>query len=547
VNLLFLLLFSTASLFGATLDTSQGVVIDKPIANLPHALASWGDKHLFATLDYPKITKRTYENDTFGMLAALRQSDAPYLTLTLVDEASQTTRTLPSTITQSKAIKAIFLPSGALIVASLDYHGQLTVARWEGTYARATVTQVESSNTIDIVNIHPHYDAFAIVTLHDHTQDKLQHFARGNARIGFELALFDASLNRTAQHFIGEAHHRHFVDSCYSPSTHRYLFATFENNLSLYSFDKTLQTITPSTHAIDANTSLLGLVCESKNALATSKGLLSIDDNTLRSYALPLEQSIEQAYQLPDNGWVWVWHTPSAQGDIDAHVMRTNAAFKPLWHHWLSTPYNDRFETLQIDQSQGVTLHGSTYDAQTMQLFALRLDSAGKMMQKRATVDLKAHFFQTLLAQCTKNNLPITHIDNTTLRIDLPYAQGEETLSSIDEAKLKTFWKLFVQTLQNPAFRDAIDNIRIVGATSSEWNNHPDASRHINNSALSLARGQNMLSLLYQNALPSDIEAWMRKHISVEGIAMTRPIVNHEKLENFSASRRNELIIIWKP
>lgn len=104
---------------------------------------------------------------------------------------------------------------------------------------------------------------------------------------------------------------------------------------------------------------------------------------------------------------------------------------------------------------------------------------------------------------------------------------------------LDDFFPRYVEVLLE--HRHAIDEIRIEGHTSSEWEGEAvEKRRYINNMQLSQERTLEVLKyVLLLNVGTADIENWLRKQLTASGLSSSHPIEKDGK-EDKRRSRRVE-------
>jgi outer membrane protein OmpA-like peptidoglycan-associated protein len=109
---------------------------------------------------------------------------------------------------------------------------------------------------------------------------------------------------------------------------------------------------------------------------------------------------------------------------------------------------------------------------------------------------------------------------------------------------LDDFFPRYVRILTSPKCRDAINEIRIEGHTSSDWTGaaSPDDA-YLHNMELSQARTRS--TLLYVLMLPQvrgDVD-WLRRLVTANGLSSSRLILDASGKEDAARSRRVEFKI----
>jgi outer membrane protein OmpA-like peptidoglycan-associated protein len=142
-------------------------------------------------------------------------------------------------------------------------------------------------------------------------------------------------------------------------------------------------------------------------------------------------------------------------------------------------------------------------------------------------------------AQLIKSDLTIRFTEP-----DILFAEGSSELKPAFKNILNDFFPRYVRILTSPKYRDAINEIRIEGHTSSDWTGarSPDDA-YLHNMELSQARTRS--ALLYVQALPQmrgDVN-WLRRLVTANGLSSSRPILDASGHEDAARSRRVEFKI----
>jgi len=127
---------------------------------------------------------------------------------------------------------------------------------------------------------------------------------------------------------------------------------------------------------------------------------------------------------------------------------------------------------------------------------------------------------------------------------DILFAEGSSELKPAFRQILDNFIPRYVRILTSPAFRSAINEVRIEGHTSSNWvgARSPDDA-YLHNMELSQARTRS--TLLYILAVPpvrGDVD-WLRRLVTANGLSSSRPILDVSGHEDAARSRRVEFKI----
>jgi len=136
-------------------------------------------------------------------------------------------------------------------------------------------------------------------------------------------------------------------------------------------------------------------------------------------------------------------------------------------------------------------------------------------------------------------------IDRNTLSIrfkepEVFFGRGDVDIKTTFKEILDNFFPRYIALLSQPKYRDTIEEIRIEGHTSSEWNADVDAeTAYINNMRLSQDRTRSVLEYALGLVTDPGLKDWARSKITANGLSSSKRIVVDE-LENSEASRRVE-------
>ena len=107
---------------------------------------------------------------------------------------------------------------------------------------------------------------------------------------------------------------------------------------------------------------------------------------------------------------------------------------------------------------------------------------------------------------------------------------------------LDDFFPRYLKVLNNPKFKDSIQEVRIEGHTSSEWRDDLGTDiAYLENMRLSQERARSVLTYVFGLKLPEQRD-WLIKHLTANGLSFSQRIENDGK-ENFEKSRRVEFRI----
>ena len=123
------------------------------------------------------------------------------------------------------------------------------------------------------------------------------------------------------------------------------------------------------------------------------------------------------------------------------------------------------------------------------------------------------------------------------------FKTGEIELSSNYQALLKDFFPRYLEVLQ--PFQDSINEIRIEGHTSSDWNhNSTDREAYFKNMQLSQGRTRSVLNYVYNLQSSQLFQGWIKSHIAAVGLSSSRLMYDSNGSEDKVRSRRVSFRVI---
>lgn len=147
-----------------------------------------------------------------------------------------------------------------------------------------------------------------------------------------------------------------------------------------------------------------------------------------------------------------------------------------------------------------------------------------------------------------KEDLPrwkaIIERETLTIRFEEPevlFAIGSSKLSNKFQIILNDFFPRYVCIISSYKYRDNIEEIRIEGHTSSEWNGKfHEMENYFNNMRLSQNRTRSVLKHCLGLIRESEILTWAQQYITANGLSSSRLIKNTKGIEDKHKSRRVE-------
>ena len=136
-------------------------------------------------------------------------------------------------------------------------------------------------------------------------------------------------------------------------------------------------------------------------------------------------------------------------------------------------------------------------------------------------------------------------IDRKTLAIrfkepEVFFGRGDVRIKDTFKQILNDFFPRYVDLLSQPKYRNTIEEIRIEGHTSSEWNTDVDAqTAYIHNMKLSQDRTRSVLEYSLNLIPDPGLKQWARSKITANGLSSSKRIIV-DGFEDSEASRRVE-------
>ncbi len=141
-----------------------------------------------------------------------------------------------------------------------------------------------------------------------------------------------------------------------------------------------------------------------------------------------------------------------------------------------------------------------------------------------------------------------TRIDPITLSIpfrgpEISFDQGEDELKEKFQNILADFFPRYVKILTGPKYKDDIEEVRIEGHTSSEWDKFTDSqTAYFNNMALSQQRTRVVLEFVMklEDVSRSRDFDWLKKRLTANGLSSSKPVKKKHGEPDEKKSRRVE-------
>jgi outer membrane protein OmpA-like peptidoglycan-associated protein len=133
--------------------------------------------------------------------------------------------------------------------------------------------------------------------------------------------------------------------------------------------------------------------------------------------------------------------------------------------------------------------------------------------------------------------------EDSTIRFkepDVLFSTGSSEIKEKFKGILNDFFPRYVSILGSIKYRDAVEEVRIEGHTSSIWSNLSSDQAYFQNMKLSQDRTRS--SLQYVLALPAvrDDLPWLRGRITANGLSSSKAIKRPDGFEDYERSQRVE-------
>lgn len=156
----------------------------------------------------------------------------------------------------------------------------------------------------------------------------------------------------------------------------------------------------------------------------------------------------------------------------------------------------------------------------------------------------EANIYEALVAEFQDDLLKWNaEIEQETLLIrfrapEVLFAEGQSVLRARFREVLSDFFPRYIGVLSD--FKSSIDEIRIEGHTSSDWNDASAAQSYYNNMALSQARTREVLRFVLSLPQVSEDRPWVQSFLTANGLSSSRLIADDFGVEDAERSRRVE-------
>ncbi len=125
-------------------------------------------------------------------------------------------------------------------------------------------------------------------------------------------------------------------------------------------------------------------------------------------------------------------------------------------------------------------------------------------------------------------------------RQELIFDKGQKELKQEFKDILADFFPRYLKIITSPIYREDIAEVRIEGHTSSGWLGKEDDDAYILNMGLSQERTRSTLDYLLLLGPVQDEKAWLKRHMTANGLSSSKPILFSNGEEDREHSRRVE-------
>lgn len=181
-------------------------------------------------------------------------------------------------------------------------------------------------------------------------------------------------------------------------------------------------------------------------------------------------------------------------------------------------------------------------------IFMVKVESDAKKVKDIALIydEMRAQLYQDLHSEFEKN-LPEwgAELDHDlTLRFkepDVLFDTGKDRLKLRFTQILDDFFPRYVHILSADKYKNAIEEIRIEGHTSSVWNGGSSVNdAYFANMGLSQSRTRTTLQFVLSLPKVQEQEGWLKAHLTANGLSSSKLIYHPDGTENKEGSQRVE-------
>lgn len=181
-------------------------------------------------------------------------------------------------------------------------------------------------------------------------------------------------------------------------------------------------------------------------------------------------------------------------------------------------------------------------------IFMVKVESDAKKVKDIALIydEMREQLYQDLHAEFEKN-LPSWGAElghDLSLRFKEPsvlFDIGRDTLKPRFVQILDDFFPRYVHILSDEKYKNAIEEIRIEGHTSSIWSGDTSVNEaYFSNMALSQSRTRSVLPYVLTLAQVQKQQDWLKAHLTANGLSSSKLVYHGDGTENKEGSQRVE-------
>lgn len=125
---------------------------------------------------------------------------------------------------------------------------------------------------------------------------------------------------------------------------------------------------------------------------------------------------------------------------------------------------------------------------------------------------------------------------------DILFGTGKSKVTDAFQLILSDFFPRFLSTLEQ--FNDVVEEIRIEGHTSSDWEGLSKENAYFNNMNLSQRRTNSVLKYIHDTEINKQRREWIRMNVAAVGYSSSRLILTTDGLEDSLRSRRVDFRVV---
>ena len=180
-----------------------------------------------------------------------------------------------------------------------------------------------------------------------------------------------------------------------------------------------------------------------------------------------------------------------------------------------------------------------------------QIEDQAKQVEQIATVYNQTRIeLYKRLQQEFADDLPRWHAEigqNLAIRFKEPevlFVTGSSEVSDRFKNILNDFFPRYVKILEEPQFKNSIEEVRLEGHTSSVWNKTIVGNdAYLLNMELSQARTRKVLAYVLQMGWQKETATWLVSNTTANGLSSSKHIVGSDGIEDQLKSQRVEFLV----